>query len=978
MCKKLTYLSSFVLVLGLVLNGVAEEVDPSLVGWWKFEEGSGGTAYDSSDYGNDGTIQGDPKWVPGYIDWVPGYLGGAIQLDGVDDYIDCGNDASVNITNQITLAAWVKTNDSGNSERKPYIRKGGPSYVLNHENNNSINLEIRGDSGWSSVAFPVDSSFNGVWHHLAGTYDGSQLKLYIDGRLEATTASTGPISICDYNVNIGRNSKETSAPKFNGLIDDVRIYSRALTEGEIHQVIIPTLAFNPNPANGATDVPRDVILSWSPGGYVEGASPKHRIFFSDSFDDVNNGSAVAMVATQDPNYYPVSGKLRLVIGRTYHWRVDEANIPSSSWEQGNVWSFTVEPIAYPLTSEKITATASSSAPDKGPENTINGSGLDDSGLLHAKTGDGTMWLSDLTGVQPTWIKYEFDKVYKLNEMWVWNYNDSLEPMIGFGFKDVSIEYSVNGIDYQTLDTAHEFAQAPGQTNYAHNTIIDLGGVPAKYVKLTANSNWGGILDQYGLSEVRFFYISVYAREPDPDSGATDISIGTIDKPIDVTLGFRAGREAAKHEVYLSTDEQAVIDGTAAVTTVTDARYGPLSLDLGNTYYWRIDEVNEAETPATWQGDIWNFTIQEYFVLDDFEDYNDFPPDEIYSTWQDGWNDPANGSQVGYLNAPYAEQAVVHGGNQAMPYFYDNSSGYSEATMMLSSQRRDWTMRGIGSLSLWFRGYPASVGSFTEAPAGTYTMTAAGSDIWGTSDQFHFAYKQITGPGSITAKVESVEQTHSWAKAGVMIRDTLEADSVHAMMVVTPVAGINFERRTEAGGSTTRTRKNGITAPYWVKIERDISGSVNANYSADGSTWTQLGAGSELITMNTPMYIGLALTAHNANATCEAVFSNVQITGTVSPQWMNQDIGILSNDPEPMYVALANSDGKVAVVYNDDPNATQVNAWTEWSINLDRFAGVNLTDLDKLSIGLGDRDNLQPGSSGKMCFDDIRLYPFREP
>ena len=107
MCRRSIYLSSFVLALGLFLTSTANAADPSLVGWWKFDEGSGGTAYDSSGYGNDGTLEGDPKWVPGY-------LAGAIQLDGIDDYIDCGNDPSVNITREITLAAWVKTNDCGN------------------------------------------------------------------------------------------------------------------------------------------------------------------------------------------------------------------------------------------------------------------------------------------------------------------------------------------------------------------------------------------------------------------------------------------------------------------------------------------------------------------------------------------------------------------------------------------------------------------------------------------------------------------------------------------------------------------------------------------------------------------------------------------------------------------------------------------------------------------------------------------------
>ncbi|MHC4510943.1 MAG: hypothetical protein ACYTAO_18635, partial [Planctomycetota bacterium] len=195
---------------------------------------------------------------------------------------------------------------------------------------------------------------------------------------------------------------------------------------------------------------------------------------------------------------------------------------------------------------------------------------------------------------------------------------------------------------------------------------------AKYVRLTAASNWGGLLPQYGLSEVRFFSVPVGAREPSPDSGASDVAPA-------VTLAWRAGREAGTHDVYLSTDEQAVIDGAAPVVSVTDASYSAV-LDLGSTYYWRIDEVNDAETPTMWQSDVWDFSTPEYLVVDGFEDYNDYPPDEIYTTWLDGYENPANGSQVGYLIPPTIETGTVHGGEQSMPLLYSNIGGatYSEA------------------------------------------------------------------------------------------------------------------------------------------------------------------------------------------------------------------------------------------------------------------------------------------------------------
>jgi hypothetical protein len=130
-------------------------------------------------------------------------------------------------------------------------------------------------------------------------------------------------------------------------------------------------------------------------------------------------------------------------------------------------------------------------------------------------------------------------------------------------------------------------------------------------------------------------------------------------------------------------------------------------------------------------------------------------------------------------------------------------------------------------------------------------------------------------------------------------------------------------------------------------------------------------------MNVTVYVGLAVTAHNDGnpvpLTCEAAFSNVTITGTVSGQWTSQDIGIQNNDVEPMYVAIANNTGQPAVVYHDDQNAAQIDTWTQWNIDLNDFAGINLADVNSIAIGLGDRNNPQAGGSGKMYFDDIALY-----
>jgi len=768
----------------------------------------------------------------------------------------------------------------------------------------------------------------------------------------------------------------------NSIIEGIQISSPGIDPSGFYAVSSaePWLASAPNPADGATDVPRDVVLSWKPGIFAP-AINGHKVYLGESFNNVNDG--IGGITESANSYAPAQ---RLDFNTTYYWRVDEVNSPPDyTVYEGRVWSFTTELLAYPV--ENVTVTASSQSENQEPENTVNGSGLDVNDLHSIEPVD--MWLSgEEKEPNRAWIEYELDKVYKLHEMWVWNFNGMMESLIGLGFKDVTIEYSVNGTDYTRLETTHEFTRAPGTLDYAHNTTVDFSGVTAKYVRLTANSNWGGILDQYGLSEVRFFYIPVYPREPNPDSGAIDVSIGTIDEPIDVTLGFRAGREAVTHDVYFSTDEQAVADGTAPVTTVTESSFGPLSLDLGKTYYWKINEVNEAETPTTWQSDIWNFTTQKYFVVDDFEDYNDYPPDEIWATWVDGYGVPANGATVGYpapdwdAGEHYVETTIVRGGQQSMPYFYDNSgpANYSEATLTLSSPQ-DWTIKGIEALSLRFRGSPVG---FVEEPAGTYTMTAAGVDIWDEADEFRYAYKQLSGDGSIVAQVLSVENTDGWAKTGVMIRESLDPGSKFAAVYITPGNGCRYQARLMTGISAVSdsdvTTLQDITAPHWIKLER-AGNNFNAYNSYDGVTWTPLAWNPQTISMGANVYIGLALTSHSSGVTCVAEFSDVQTT--VSGPFTQQAIGVdmPTNDPAPMYVAVANSGGTPVVVHHDDdPGATQVSTWTEWSINLTEFSnqGVILTNIDSISIGFGDKTNPQPGGTGVVYFDDIRLYPYRVP
>jgi type II secretory pathway pseudopilin PulG len=168
------------------------------------------------------------------------------------------------------------------------------------------------------------------------------------------------------------------------------------------------------------------------------------------------------------------------------------------------------------------------------------------------------------------------------------------------------------------------------------------------------------------------------------------------------------------------------------------------------------------------------------------------------------------------------------------------------------------------------GAVAAVGSASFA-SDIWTVVGSGVDIWDYTDEFHYVYQALSGDGQIVARVRSITNTDPWAKAGVMIRETLTGGSKHAMMVVTPGNGTAFQRRTTTDGISTHTAGSVVTAPYWVKLIR--RGNTLTGYeSPNGAVWTQVG--SDTVTMASSVYIGLCVTSHNDGALCTADFNNV--------------------------------------------------------------------------------------------------------
>jgi len=184
------------------------------------------------------------------------------------------------------------------------------------------------------------------------------------------------------------------------------------------------------------------------------------------------------------------------------------------------------------------------------------------------------------------------------------------------------------------------------------------------------------------------------------------------------LSWSPGDKVSQHDVYFGADRDAVADADESDTTgIYRGRQGSTSYNPpegvewgGGPYYWRIDEINTDGTIN--KGTIWRFTVADYLTVDDFESYNNLDPDDpqsnrIFNAWIDGFDNPfTNGSVVGYANPPFAEQTIVHSGNQSMPLYYDNSVGHSEATLTLTYPR-DWTEKGVNTLTIWFRGDSAN-------------------------------------------------------------------------------------------------------------------------------------------------------------------------------------------------------------------------------------------------------------------------------
>jgi len=725
MCKKLSILILLVAALNVTGNIANADIIDGLLVWHGFNN-----LIDGSGNGHDAALSGNA-----YIS------DGLLWLDGDGDYADIGTLAGFGVVNPLvdalsdfTIAIAYASENTGtySSSTSSMLVSIGPDSAAGASD---FSL-LTGNDGQAIVfqdnAF-ITSRQSGIGYasgsvHLAiVTYDGA-INLFtfyhLDDAGEAVTHGDSNLSQWDadwsedwdetlnYGIRLGsvRNSTLGGIDELGdieGQIDLFAIWNRALDVSEMPQIpnYSPAieLASSPSPGEEATFVERDVALSWSPGIYAA----THNVYFGTDFDDVNeadtNSTLLVSPGQAGTSYDPPD---LLDWGRTYYWRVDEVNAPATPGvHKGKTWSFTVETYAYDMTfGEQIVAvTASSFDPKYEHNNTINGSGLDANDLHDVN--EYNMWLSERNSPEPAWIQYQFDRPYKLHELLVWNYNRYREDKLGYGFKEVLIEYSMDGIDFTALDPI-QFEPATGNEPISPGTVA-LNGFLATYVRLTAISNFLG-RSQYGLSEVRFLYLPVRAREPEPADSAENV-------PPDTALCWCAGRDAGTHDVLIGTSMD---DLSLVCDDITEAGFTP-DLVLSETYYWQVLETDEADLA----GDIWSFSTQDFLVVDDFESYNTTDK-QIWETWLDGLGfgmhgtpnfNPGNGtgSAVGDESSPsYMEETIVHIGSKSVPLSYNNSvASISEITAKTSDLAigPDWTRANIKALTLYIHGSKDNLG-----------------------------------------------------------------------------------------------------------------------------------------------------------------------------------------------------------------------------------------------------------------------------
>ena len=706
----------------LVLGICTDAVLAELIGYWPFDEGKGTVASDITGNGYDGTFNGDVEWVPGYKD-------SGVHFDTAGERVVVGPIDPTAENDAMTLAAWINWEGEGHTiEQQGIIGKRlgwdpGTTIKWFWQTNPAGDLLFRAD--WAN------GGGTGLWwgNGLIASYPNEWIHVALTWDNGAAIQYINGEEVSTGNITFQDTADDT--PVTIGCVDSTNneTFVGTIDEARIYnhaltQAEIQTIMLGIFPTAFSPN-PADGAIhedTWVSFSWEPGTSAvSHDVYFGDNFDAVNEGVENTFQGNQGATF--------LVVG-----------FPGFAFPDGLV--------------------------------------------------PGTTYYWRIDEVNDT----EPDSPWKGN---IWSFTVPSktayfpDPADGAESVDVDVDLSWAGGFRVILHTVY-FGDNFDDVNNA------AGGLPqgtTEYTPgtLTMAKTYYWRVDEFDIAETHKGHVWSFITEgavanPDPANAAVSVTQTPV-------LTWSPGVFGASHEIYFGTDSDAVKNADTSSPeykgsgSLGSQSYDPGQLEWNTTYYWRVDEANNANPDSPWTGPLWSFATANFLIVDDMESYNDIDEGQagsnrIYLAWADGFDNPAiNGSIVGHANPPFVEQTIVHSGNQSMPMSYDNAVGKSEATLTLASNR-DWTVNGVNTLTIWFRG-------------------------------------------------------------------------------------------------------------------------------------------------------------ESANAV------------------------------ENLYVALNDS----AVVNHDNPNAAQAIAWTEWNIDLTRFAdqGVNLSNVNTITIGFGNRNNPTAGGAGMMYFDDIRLY-----
>jgi hypothetical protein len=910
-----------------------------------------GTANDSSGNGNNGILVNGASVV------ADADRGNVLLLDGTDDYVSLGNGGSLILSdnNQGTITAWVKI----------AVSKSHHSIVTKGEWKDAYSLLISGstsskDKLWTgndTGVFSADPVPVGVWTHVAVTINGDLTTFYINGQVSGTANQDrgNPIDNTNTAVCIGREQYAGSMPAgrwfFNGRLDDVRIYEKALDQAAIQLAMAGSTNVNPELAAIGNKTGNEGSQLSFTATATDSDAPGQSLTFSldagaPAGAAINASSGVftwTPTETQGPGTYNVTvrvtdnGSPNLSASETIQITVNEVNatpalaaIGNKTVNEGSTLSFTTTAADSDVPVQTLTFSLDAGAPAGASINSSSGAftwtptEADGPGTYIVTvrvTDNGSPNLNDSETIQIT-----------VNEV------NTAPVLAAIGNKSVNegsvLTFTASATDGDVPAQALTYSLDTGAPSGAsiNATSGAFTWTPSEAQGPSTNSVTVRVTDSMGGTDSETIQITVAEVNAAPVLAAIGNKSATVGTPLTFTASATDSDLPAQPLTYsfdAGAPSGASINASSGAFTWTPAAVGTSNVtvrvtdSLGGT-------ASETIQITVIDADVGTGLIAEYYDNSDFTGTKVTRTDATVNfTWGTSPPDPAIGADtfsvrwMGQVKPLYSETytfytrtddgvrlwvngqllvdkwvnqvatewsgtiTLVAGQKYDIKIEYYENTGSASASLSWSSASQakqivpqiqlypttslpsPWLTTNIGTVS--------QTGSVSHSN-GVYTVTGAGSDIWGTSDNFRFVYQTLSGDGEIKARVSSATGPSTWSKIGVMIRESLNANSANAMMLITPTTsnGFSFQLRASTGASSSQTLGGPLNAApnNWVRLVR--SGNTLTGYkSADGVTWTQVGT-SVTITMASNIYIGLAVTAHNSTGTATGVFDNVTV------------------------------------------------------------------------------------------------------